>query len=628
MNHLNYFALDNFKAFQTKCEFDLKPITFLIGKNSSGKSSLTKGIRLCQNLQLPYIMDKSFQKSKIGNFDSVKNLTSNKDDIEISLPYYIIGILTPFILTLVFKKGKNEMITISKIKLCLKSDNSIVYESEYHPNAIEQSEYRYKIEWPKLIQEFLNSKKYTQETYAQYILLCDNLGVEKNSMPKKEYWDKSSHFIKYENDYLKFLELNRISNLFPELNNDQLSENCLSIFYFVETNFISSNLKLEKSGRWKLETNLKKWLNKFTIINEKFELDEQSVFEEYISNSGSETMFLYKFLNEEGKKFFGPYLEEIKQFEINNFYQLTDLHKSGGGNDFFNGLYFYPLSSDQKLSFDDAGLLVQKFIKSEFKVDINENEILIDGSNYSFFKNYIATCSVEKSCNILNNIFEKIEYIPSYRFRPERYMNYDDDLSFFHNYILSDPNFDSIDYRSETIDWIKKFEIADEIQVVDIKELGIKIPYLYKNGISVNYSDVGYGHLQILPLIFKCCLKKPKILIVEEPEANLHPALQSKLAEFFIFCQKNYGTQFIIETHSEYLIRKMQSLIAAGDFPNEQTNIYYFHADEDIKDPKDKVKQINFEHNGILSDTFGPGFYDEADKLSLQLLSLTYGQKN
>jgi len=152
----------------------------------------------------------------------------------------------------------------------------------------------------------------------------------------------------------------------------------------------------------------------FTFIHISRDISEARIlelFKEYISTSNTETMFLYKFLNEEGKKFFGPYLEEIKQFEINNFYQLTDFPKSSAQNDFFHGLEFIEPFSDQKFSLDDAGILVQKFIKTEIKVDVSENEFLYDGSNYSFFKNYIATFSVQKSCNILNNIFEKIEYI-------------------------------------------------------------------------------------------------------------------------------------------------------------------------------------------------------------------------
>ena len=51
-----------------------------------------------------------------------------------------------------------------------------------------------------------------------------------------------------------------------------------------------------------------------------------------------------------------------------------------------------------------------------------------------------------------------------------------------------------------------------------------------------------------------------KLIIVEEPEVFLHPDWQSKLADFFVYCMnynKKNDIKFIIETHSEYLIRKL-----------------------------------------------------------------------
>ena len=44
--HLNYFGVKNFKSFKGEHWFHLKNITFLIGQNSSGKSSLINALRL------------------------------------------------------------------------------------------------------------------------------------------------------------------------------------------------------------------------------------------------------------------------------------------------------------------------------------------------------------------------------------------------------------------------------------------------------------------------------------------------------------------------------------------------------------------------------------------------------
>ena len=52
---------------------------------------------------------------------------------------------------------------------------------------------------------------------------------------------------------------------------------------------------------------------------------------------------------------------------------------------------------------------------------------------------------------------------------------------------------------------------------------------------------------------------------MEEPEANLHPNLKFELADILALSLKYFPElNFIIETHSEYLIRKLQSVTAKG----------------------------------------------------------------
>ena len=111
----------------------------------------------------------------------------------------------------------------------------------------------------------------------------------------------------------------------------------------------------------------------------------------------------------------------------------------------------------------------------------------------------------------------------------------------------------------------------------------------------------------------------PKFIIIEEPEQNLHPRLQSKLADLILDVTKDPSYRFLIETHSEYLIRRTQVLVAEMGLEEtdlEKQNpfkVYYFPEDSR---PYDMKYQIN----GHFEETFGEGFFDEAGKWTRELI--------
>ena len=109
-----------------------------------------------------------------------------------------------------------------------------------------------------------------------------------------------------------------------------------------------------------------------------------------------------------------------------------------------------------------------------------------------------------------------------------------------------------------------------------------------------------------------------KIVIVEEPEQNLHPSLQSKLADLFYEVNRGYGFRFIIETHSEYLIRRSQ-IIVGENYPTQESlkdnpfKVYYFPSEGEPYD-------MGYRTTGSFSEPFGSGFYDEAAKMDMEII--------
>ena len=112
-------------------------------------------------------------------------------------------------------------------------------------------------------------------------------------------------------------------------------------------------------------------------------------------------------------------------------------------------------------------------------------------------------------------------------------------------------------------------------------------------------------------------------IAIEEPEVHLHPKFQSLLAEMFVDAYTNYNVHFIIETHSEYLIRKLQTMVANKAICNSNISIIYVYDSDISKRPlyTPQVKVIDIAEDGRLQDSFGNGFFDEADNLVMNLLN-------
>ena len=146
----------------------------------------------------------------------------------------------------------------------------------------------------------------------------------------------------------------------------------------------------------------------------------------------------------------------------------------------------------------------------------------------------------------------------------------------------------------------------------------------------ISLADVGYGTTPLISMLMRIEImicnylnKHERVTIcIEEPESNLHPALQSRLAEVFADAAEHYPINFIIETHSEYLVRKSQVIVAAKEYKNQEEldqkcpfKIYYIPRQEEGV-PYDMGYQLN----GKFKNKFGKGFLDVADSLMLELL--------
>lgn len=99
---------------------------------------------------------------------------------------------------------------------------------------------------------------------------------------------------------------------------------------------------------------------------------------------------------------------------------------------------------------------------------------------------------------------------------------------------------------------------------------------------EVSIPDVGFGVSQVLPVVVQSFYAPPSsTIIIEQPELHLHPAVQLNLADLFINAMKSRENgvdrkvQFIIESHSEHFLRRLQRRIAEEKITQEEVAIYF-----------------------------------------------------
>ncbi len=101
-----------------------------------------------------------------------------------------------------------------------------------------------------------------------------------------------------------------------------------------------------------------------------------------------------------------------------------------------------------------------------------------------------------------------------------------------------------------------------------------------KGGEASNLRDVGVGVSQVLPVIIAALHARPgHIVILEEPESHLHPLAQAVLAERLSLVSFERNVQFVLETHSEHMFRRLQTLIAKRDLLPDQCSLFFVEKD-------------------------------------------------
>ncbi len=369
-------------------------------------------------------------------------------------------------------------------------------------------------------------------------------------------------------------------------------------------------------------------LDKDNVIDFDFLYDSNEMFLRIANfredeSIGDEWVDTYKFLNE--------YMKNVEKNDLGVRYELcvvkdslgikkmqvycgevdivSIVYKSGESGQ----LYFDSISSDLfdcSCFGEHVDAVIRKMFynpKTIFSV-VDDSEERKDKQRYSVFANVLKIVLRI----VIKELYEefdsgKINYVSPVRAHPKRY--------YFLDKAKVNASVDTLDgdsiaeilrqnepLRTKINGWFNKFDIN-----VDVTKLEDVIHRLMirQGGLDLYITDVGFGISQVLPVIMQGFLSSAdSITIIEQPEIHLHPKMQAELADLFIdivlmrYFDKEVKIKkyLIIETHSEYLLKRLRRRISDGTISSENVAIYL--VDPQTEEMGANIRELHIDNKG------------------------------
>jgi predicted ATPase len=145
-------------------------------------------------------------------------------------------------------------------------------------------------------------------------------------------------------------------------------------------------------------------------------------------------------------------------------------------------------------------------------------------------------------------------------------------------------------------------------------------------------ADFGFGVSQCLPMFVQGAMHyRGQLLLVEQPEAQLHPTAQLELGSFFAELWRQKSVPSIIETHSANVLLRLRRLIKDGRIQPTDVSVAFF-AVEKVEGPRGAkfpavvVKNLDIDKEGKLSQGLPMEFFG-ADVLEAMEMAAHRGKR-
>lgn len=147
--------------------------------------------------------------------------------------------------------------------------------------------------------------------------------------------------------------------------------------------------------------------------------------------------------------------------------------------------------------------------------------------------------------------------------------------------------------------WLKRLGVADSLEMVRHGRSRYFEVIVRTQKQKANIVDVGFGISQVLPLlVLAYFVPRGATIIAEQPEIHLHPGVQTELANLMVEVSRKRKVQFIVETHSEDIFRRMQFLVADRKISPADCRMYFIS----MKRQKAQIEALQMDDYGRISN--------------------------